>query len=99
MRAITFDAGGKASVTKVDGIWATRNVAYDYRVAPLAEQPEMLVMESDSPDFVLPAGRFGMVLKDVVYDFTVAGDVSEPAHCLERTVASNGTFYSECRKP
>ena len=61
-------------------------------MSPLAEQPEMLVIKSELPDFVLPAGRYGMVLKDTVYDFTVAGTISEPAQCLERTVASNGIF-------
>jgi len=96
-RAMAFDARGKASVTKVEGIWAMRNVAYNYRVAPLTEQPEMLVMESDLANFDLPAGRYGMVLKDVVYDFTVAGPITGTAQCLERTVATNGTFYSECR--
>jgi len=39
-----------------------------------------------------------MVMKGVVYDFYVAGPITETAQCLERTVASNGTFYSECRK-
>jgi hypothetical protein len=97
-RAMAFDARGKASVTKVEGIWAMRNVAYNYRVAPLTEQPEMLVMESDLANFDLPAGRYGMVLKDVVYDFTVAGPITETAQCLERTVATNGTFYSECKR-
>jgi len=94
---MAFDARGKGSVTKVEGIWAMRNVAYNYRVAPLTEQPEMLVMESDLANFDLPAGRYGMVLKDVVYDFTVAGPITETAQCLERTVATNGTFYSECK--
>jgi hypothetical protein len=97
MRAMKVDARGKAAVTKIEGSWAIRNVAYNYRVAPLAEQPEMLLMQSELPDFVLPAGRYGMILKDIVYDFSVAGPVTEPAQCLERTVASNGTFYSECR--
>jgi len=34
-----------------------------------------------------------MVLKDTVYDFTVAGTISEPAQCLERTVASTGLLF------
>ena len=53
----------------------------------------MLVIKSELPDFVLPAGRYGMVLKDTVYDFTVAGTISEPAQCLERTVASTGLLF------
>jgi hypothetical protein len=97
-RALAFDPGGKASVAKVEGSWAIRNVAFNLRVTPLREQPEMLLVQSDVPDFALPAGRYGVVLKDVVYDFTVAGTIADAAQCLERTVATNGTFYSECRK-
>jgi len=98
IRALTFDARGKASISKIDSQWAIRNVAFNFRVAPLTEQPEMLLMHSELPEFALPAGRYGMVLKDVVYDFYVAGPITETAQCLERTVASNGTFYSEYRK-
>jgi hypothetical protein len=38
------------------------------------------------------------VLKGFAYDFTVAGSVTDPRQCLERLVATNGRFYSECKK-
>jgi len=38
-------------------------------------------------------------LKDQPYDFTVAGEITDAAQCLERTDAMNGSFYSECQKP
>jgi len=53
----------------------------------------------ESSDFVLAPGRYAMVIKDLAYDFTVAGESTDPAHCLERTEAANGNFYSECHKP
>jgi len=84
IRALTFDARGKASISKIDSQWAIRNVAFNFRVAPLTEQPEMLLIQPELPDFVLPGGRYGMVLKDVAYDFYVAGPITETAKCLER---------------
>jgi hypothetical protein len=48
---------------------------------------------------VLPAGRYVLVLKNIGYDFTVAGNITDPAQCLERTEAANGVFYSDCVKP
>ena len=99
MRALTINAGGKAQLASVDDAWAIRNVAYDFRVAPLPENPEMIVLRPERSDFVLSAGRYAMVLNGVSYDFTVAGDITDAVQCLERTVASNGTFYVECRKP
>ena len=99
VRALSFAAGRKPNVAAVDDSWAVRNISYDYRVAPLGDQPEMLLIRPDSSDFVLAPGRYAMVIKDLAYDFTVAGESTDPAHCLERTEAANGTFYSECHKP
>jgi hypothetical protein len=41
------------------------------------------------------AYRMGLVQG---YDFTVAAKVSDPSHCLERTDAANGSFYTDCQK-
>jgi hypothetical protein len=57
------------------------------------------LVQSDKADFALPAGRYVLVLKDQGYDFTVAGKITEPSQCVERTEAANGTFYSECQGP
>jgi hypothetical protein len=59
----------------------------------------MVVIGSDPAGFVLSPGRYAMVLKNVGYDFTVDGRVTDLAHCLERTDALNAPIYSECRKP
>jgi hypothetical protein len=98
MRAMTFDAG-KPSTAPVDDVWTVRNISYEFRVAPLSENPEMLVIRPENFDFVFPAGRYAMVLKGQGYDFTVAGPITEAAQCLERVEAANGAFYSECRNP
>jgi hypothetical protein len=99
VRALTFDAKGKPGYSPVTDAWNIRNTSYEFRVRPIAGNPEMLLVQSDKPDFTLAAGRYVLVLKDQGYDFTVAGKVTDLAQCLERTDAANGAFYSECQKP
>jgi hypothetical protein len=98
LRAMTFNAA-QASTTNVQDTWTIRNISYDFRVAPLGEGSEMLMIKPDNEDFVFPAGRYGLVIKGQAYDFTVAGPITEAAQCLEGITAENGTFYSECRRP
>jgi hypothetical protein len=98
VRASTFDAKGKPSFVSVSDAWNIRNLSYEFRVRPIAGNPEMLLVQSEKPDFALPAGRYVMVLKEQGYDFVVAGALTDLAQCLERTDAVNGAFYSECKK-
>ena len=93
---MTFYAG-QASTSNPQNTWTIRNISYDFRVAPLGEGSDMLVITPESEDFVFPAGRYGLVVKGQAYDFTIAGPITEPAQCLEGIKAENGTFYSECR--
>jgi hypothetical protein len=97
-RALTFDAKGKASYTPVSDAWNIRNISYEFRVRPIAGNPEMLLIQAENADFALPSGRYVLVLKSQGYDFTVAGKVTDPSQCLERTDAANGAFYSDCQK-
>jgi hypothetical protein len=97
VRALTFDARGKPSLNPVSDAWNIRNISHEFRVRPIPGSPEMLLVQSDKPDFVLPPGRYILVLGEQGYDFTIAGQVSDLAQCLERTDAANGAFYSECK--
>jgi len=99
VRAVTFDARGKPNFNPVSDAWNIRSKSYEFRVRPIAGRPEMLLVQSDKPDFTLPPGRYVLVVGDQGYDFTVAGKVTDLAQCLERTDAANGSFYSECQKP
>ena len=99
VRALTFDAKGKASFVPVSDAWNIRNKAYEFRVRPVAGNPEMLLVQPENADFALPPGRYVLALRNQGYDFTVAGEVTDPSQCLERTDAANGTFYSDCQKP
>jgi hypothetical protein len=94
-----FNSAGKPVVTTLDDLWAVRNSSYEFRVAPLNEHPEMIVMQSENEAFSFPAGRYALVLKGQAYDFSVAGPITEPAQCLERIQAVNGAVYSECHNP
>jgi hypothetical protein len=98
MRALTFDAKGKASFSPVSDAWNIRNVSYEFRVRPIAGNPEMLLVQAEKADFALPAGRYVLALKNQGYDFTVNGKITDPMQCLERTEAANGEFYSDCQK-
>jgi hypothetical protein len=97
-REMKFGQAGLVT-TALDDLWVIRNKSYEFRVAPLSDNPDMLVIAPENSDFVFPAGRHGLVLKGQVYDFSVAGPATDPAYCLERLEGANGIFYSECRKP
>jgi len=97
-RAVNFNSKGKEQLSEVDDEWIIRNVSFPFRVAPVTSNPEMLALDPEA-DPVLPPGRYGLVINGIAYDFEIAGDVTDPAQCLERVAAANGTFYSPCRKP
>jgi hypothetical protein len=98
VRALTFDPQGKRAFTPVSDSWNIRNISYEMRVRPVPGNPEMLLVQSENPEFALSPGRYILVLGQQGYDFTVAGEISDIHQCLERTDAMNGSFYSECEK-
>jgi hypothetical protein len=95
-RAVTFDAKGKPNTSTISDLWSIRSVSYEYRVRPLLGHPEMLLVQPANPEFLLPAGRYVLVLKNEGYEFSVPGTVVDRSQCLERTDAANGSFYSDC---
>jgi len=97
-REASFDKDGKQVVTSIDDNWVLRNISIPYRTAPKKDNPDMYEIRSEGPDVPLAPGRYALVLKGLAYDFTVAGPITDPRQCLERLVANNGRFYSECRK-
>ena len=96
-QSLKFARTGKAETARLDDVWTVRNISHDFRVAPIRENPEMLLLRPENPEFEFAPGRYALVVKGQAYDFTVAGEITETAQCLERTEAANGTFYSECR--
>lgn len=98
-RALTFDSAGKPTVTKIDDSWVVRGNSYQMRVAPVPDNPEMILIRPEHAEFVFPAGRYALVLKNIAYDFTLDGPITDTAHCLERTDALSSPIYTECRNP
>jgi hypothetical protein len=98
IRAVTFDSKGKPNFSLVSDAWNIRNLSYEFRVRPVPGNSEMVLIQAENADVTLPAGRYILVVRNEGYDFTVAGKVTDPSQCLERTDAANGSFYSGCEK-
>jgi hypothetical protein len=91
-----FNDVGPPTTTNIDGEWAIRSKSYTLRVAPLGDNPEMVTLRSSDPEFSLSPGRYVLVLAGRGYDFTIEGQVTDAAQCLERSNVVGGIVYSEC---
>ena len=94
---VKFNGAAPPVKSPIENEFAVRGKTYGYKVSPIDDRPDMVLITSNAEQ-ILPAGRYALVLKGVGYDFTVDGPDSDPSHCLERTNAVGGTFYSECPK-
>jgi hypothetical protein len=90
------DGSGKASMANSTDSWVIRSMSFPYKVGPVDDQPRMFSLQPENEGFALPPGRYALVVKGAGYDFTVAGDVTDPNQCVERINATNGAFYSPC---
>jgi hypothetical protein len=97
-REFSAEATGKKPGDNDDAA-VIRNFAYPFRAAPVPDNPEMYELHGEDPALELPPGRYALILKAQAYYFSVSGDVSDPRQCIERIVANNGTFYTDCKKP
>jgi hypothetical protein len=95
-RELKFNAGGPPTTTNIDGEWAVRSKQYVFRVAPLGDSPEMVTLHPADPQNALSPGRYALVLAGKGYDFTIEGQATDAAQCLERTNVIGGIVYSEC---
>jgi hypothetical protein len=96
-RELKFTAAGLPKFINIASEWRVRSNSYEFGVEPLKDNPEMIVLRSDDPQFSLPPGRYVLVLKGQGYDFSVDGRITDAAQCLERTDVVGGLVYSECR--
>ncbi|WP_244548917.1 hypothetical protein [Bradyrhizobium canariense] len=97
-QAMSFDPSGKPIIAKGTDSWVIRNISIPYQTAPVQGHSDMYEVLAGDADKALEPGRYGLILKNEVYDFTVAGEIKDSRHCLESVAAVNGSFYSECRK-
>ena len=96
---VYFDSRANPEGRRPDDTWVLRNISISIRTAPKRDNPDMYEIRSENPENALTPGRYALVLKGQAYDFNVAGAVTDPKQCLEQVAATNGKFYSECRKP
>jgi hypothetical protein len=94
-----FSAESTGKKPEADDAWVIRNFSYPFRVSPMPDSPEMYELHSEDPALELPPGRYALILKAQSYYFSVNGNVTDPRQCIERIVATNGTFYTDCKKP
>ena len=97
-REFTPEASG-TKPAEGDDMWVIRNLSFPYRSSPIADNAEMYELRSEDPASELSPGHYALVLKNQSYAFSIEGEIANPKHCIERIVATNGTFYSDCRKP
>jgi hypothetical protein len=65
----------------------------------VSDNPEMYELHSEDPALELTPGRYALVIKNQSYEFSIQGQIVDPRQCIERIATSNGTFFSECKKP
>jgi hypothetical protein len=95
-----FSAGSAGKkLDDTDVTWVIRNISFPFRASPLPDSPEMYELHSEDPALELTPGRYALIVKNQAYDFSVEGQISDLKQCIERIVASNGTFYADCKKP
>jgi hypothetical protein len=98
--SMIFDASGKPVVTTPEtASWLIRDQGYDLRVSPVRDNPEMVALRPDDPDFAFPAGRYELLLGGQHYDFVIAGAVTDPAQCVEGFATVRGPAFNECKPP
>ena len=82
--SMIFDADGKPVVTTpAIHTWLIRDQGYNLRVSPLRESAEMVMLRPEDPELSFSSGRYELMFGGQAYDFVVAGEVTDPAHCVE----------------
>jgi hypothetical protein len=96
VREMRYSGAGPPTSTKINDQWAIRSKSYALRVAPVTDNPEMIVLRPQDALSALSPGRYALVYGGHGYDFSIDGQMTDTAQCLERTNAIGGMVYSEC---
>jgi len=76
--------------------WIIRSSGYDFRVLPVSDDREMILVRPEDPKFAIPSGRYALMLNGQPYDFVVEGQVTDPAHCVESFPTARGPIFYDC---
>jgi len=101
-RVIHASAGGQTReppTSSAGESWTVRDSSYEMKVSPVDGNPAMILIRPADAGFSFPSGRYALVLKDVAYDFSVDGPITDLAQCVERTDELNPAAYTQCRNP
>ena len=83
--------------TPATDTWIIRELGYDLRAVPIEGSSEMIRLHADDPTLSLSPGRYELMLGSQAYDLTVAGEVTDPAHCVEGVTTVRGQVFNECK--
>lgn len=95
-RAMKFDGAGTVVTIPQRETWIIRSNGYDFRVLPVPEDREMIIVRPEDPEFAIPPGRYALMLNGQPYDFTVEGAVTDPAQCVESAPTARGPIFYDC---
>ncbi len=95
-RERTIGLGGSKALKQVSNTWYLRSRGYEFRVAGYPDNKEMILIRAESPDFVLPDGRYAMTFGGQLYDFLVNKESEAAEHCVEWVVNFPGVDFHEC---
>jgi hypothetical protein len=95
-RAMGVNSSGNATISPAGESWVIRGITLPFKIGPVENQSQMLLAQPETAGLVLEPGRYVFVVKGLGFDFTVAGEITNPDQCLERIDAANGAFYSPC---
>jgi hypothetical protein len=94
-----YGPGGTLVTAKPDvESWLIYSAGFNFRVLPVPDDQEMILIRPDDPDLVLPPGRYILLLNDQPYDFTVAGEVTDPRFCVEGVATPRGPVFYVCKE-
>ena len=77
--------------------WLIYSAGFDFRVLPVPNSPEAILIRPSDPDLAIPPGRYVLLLNDQPYDFTVAGNVTDPRSCVEGVATPRGPVFYACK--
>ena len=92
-RAMKFDGAGTVVTVPQRETWIIRSSGYDFRVLPVSDDREMILVRPEDPEVPNPAGRYALILNGQPYDFVVEGLVTDPAHCVESAPTARGPIF------
>jgi hypothetical protein len=93
-----YGPGGTLVTVKPDvESWLIYTAGFDFRVLPVPDNQEVILIRPSDPDLVLPPGRYVLLLNDQPYDFTVAGNITDPRSCVEGVATPRGPVFYVCK--